>query len=58
MKRNHTPNVEICKCNACEHIASAPSGRRHRGCKKMGKWNGVGEYGKVTRLRDYRPTQS
>lgn len=58
MKRNHTPNVEICKCNACEHIASAPPGRRHRGCPKHGKWEGVGELAKVTSLLDYHPPQS
>lgn len=54
MKRNHTPNVEICKCNACEHIASAPARKRHRDCSKKGKWEPVSE-SKVTRMRDYHP---
>jgi hypothetical protein len=38
LKRNHTPNVTMCKCDGCDHVASAPKDVRHRGCKKRGKW--------------------
>ena len=40
MKRNHTPNVTICQCSACEATAAAPPGFDHRHCAKStkGKW--------------------
>jgi len=31
--RNHTPNVaKVAHCSHCLHEASAPVGKRHRGC--------------------------
>lgn len=44
LKRNHTPKNTMCICSACEAIATAPDGKRHRHCLKpaKGKWQTTG----------------
>jgi hypothetical protein len=58
IKRNHTPNVEICRCTVCSQVESAPPGKRHRACKaKGGKWVGTG-FKQMRQFNAAQPAQS